>query len=456
MEPSWVPDAVFYALNPDRFKRVIPHAADYDEAALEPWDASPEHKAFKGGTLYGVLHELDYLRELGVNALYLTPIFTSPTHHRYKTIDYFNVDPLLGGNVAFEMLLTEAHRRGIRIVLDGVFNHVGIGFPRFQDALEYGKRSPWRSWFYTQDWPEYKCWNGNRSMPVLNHHNPFVVEYILNVAEHWVRKGIDGWRFDAPQHIDAPGFWQSMRSRLCAINPDVYLFGEIWTHAERWLDGTQWHGATNYPLMGAIHRFVGGQLLRAEYLLPGTPPQLPLEAAGFARELEDLNNRYAPGIVLRQFNFLGTHDTARCRSLFGEDEDRIEMATALLMTLPGVPCIYYGDEVGMSGGPPPASRGGFPPEERRNQRCYKYHRELISLRKHHPALRNETLKIVYAQHGCLALERSDQNQTLLAVFNTDDFEARINVKQAVSKLYGRGDYAGSQLIIPPRSVSFWM
>ena len=320
--PAWVHDAVFYAVNPDRFARdpgTPPHP--WDDGAFEAWEAPPTHRAYKGGTLRGLAARLDDLRALGVNALYLTPVWASTTHHRYKPIDPYRVEPLLGGDAAFDGLLAAAHGRGMRLVLDGVFNHVGLGFPPFLDVLEYGERSPWRRWFRIEGWPlapfdgarpaNYACWNGNRTMPELAHDHPPVREHVLSVVEHWLRRGIDGWRFDAPGAVGDAEFWRELRRRARAIRPDAYLVGEIWTDASAWLDGTQWDGQTNYPLLGAIHRFAAGARIRPEHLVPGTPPQAPLDAAGFAREVEGLVARHPWPIPLGQLNFVSTHDTSR-------------------------------------------------------------------------------------------------------------------------------------------------
>lgn len=457
MAAEWVPGAIFYALNPDRFARgTFPTGTSFDETSFESWDAPPKHKAYKGGNLYGLVDRLDYLQDLGINALYLTPIFTSPAHHRYKTIDYYQVDPLLGGNQAFDVLRKETWRRGMRLVLDGVFNHVGAGFARFQDVLEYGGASPWRNWFHVENWPEYKCWNNNKTMPVLNHSNSHVREYILDVAEYWAKQGIDGWRMDAPQDIRFSGFWQEMRKRLTAINPQIYIVGEIWTSAVPWLDGTQWHGVTNYPLMSAIHRFVAGDRVRKEHLLPGSPAPVTLDASGFRVECEGLLLQYSWEIQLCQLNFLGTHDTARFRSLCGEDEQTVELATAVLMAMPGAPCIYYGDEIGMSGGVPPGSRGGFPDKGSWNQHSLAYHRDLISLRRSFRALQTGRISFVISTGLVLVFDRTDNQNQIRIIINAGSAPANVHINSPLRCLYG---YSAVQkdgsLRIPARTAAYW-
>src|SRR5919112_5575479 len=214
--PHWVKRAVFYQIFPDRFAKS--DSVEKPHNNLETWDSDPTPFGYKGGDLAGVRERLDYLQDLGVTALYFNPIFQSASNHRYHTHDYYKIDPLLGGEDAFDALLAECQRRGVRIVLDGVFNHASRGFFPFNDVLENGAASPWLDWFCFTD-PEahaydrskaagYKAWAGLRALPKLNTDNPQVREYLMRVAEHWLHKGIDGWRLDGPTEIETPGFWQ--------------------------------------------------------------------------------------------------------------------------------------------------------------------------------------------------------------------------------------------------------
>jgi cyclomaltodextrinase / maltogenic alpha-amylase / neopullulanase len=473
--PTWVWDAVFYAVNPDRFARdPAPCPRPWDVGAFEPWDATPEHRAYKGGDLRGLAARLEDLRALGVDALYLTPIFASTAHHRYKPVDHFRVEPLLGGDAAFEALLAAAHERGMRVILDGVFNHVGLGFPPFQDVLEYGERSPWRRWFRIEGWPlaphdpsrpaNYACWNGNRTMPELAHDHPPVREHVLRVVEHWLRRGADGWRFDAPQALGDAEFWRELRTRARAVRPDAYLVGECWTDASAWLDGTQWDGATGYPLMGAIHRFVAGERIRPEHLVVGTPQQIPLDAAGFARELAGLLARHRWPAALAQLNFVATHDTARFLTVAGGDRASAELGALLVFTLPGVPCIYSGDEVGMEGGLPPGSRGGYPPKERWDLELLDLHRRLAALRHTEPALRRGTLRVLHATGHVLAFAREHDGRAVAVAINAGERAvlARIEatapvgppvlaVGSGISPSVGPAD-ATRDLLLSPRSA----
>ncbi|HEX7586884.1 MAG TPA: glycoside hydrolase family 13 protein, partial [Anaerolineae bacterium] len=242
--PEWVKDAVFYQIFPDRFASSAQVEKPHN---LEAWDSPPTTFGFKGGDLLGVVEHLDYLQDLGVNAIYFTPVFQSTANHRYHTHDYFQIDPILGGNAAFKTLLDAAHARGMRVVIDGVFNHASRGLYQFNHALENGKASPYLDWFTFRGFPvraydepiNYEAWWGLPALPKFNTTNPQVREFIFRVAEHWVQQGIDGWRLDVPGEIDDDEFWREFRRRVKAANPDAYIVGEIWHKADRWLAGDQ-------------------------------------------------------------------------------------------------------------------------------------------------------------------------------------------------------------------------
>jgi len=224
--PAWVQDAIFYEIFPDRFAI----SAQVEKPNhLESWDAPPTIFGFKGGDLLGVVERLDYLSDLGVTAIYFTPVFQSTANHRYHTFDYFHIDPILGGDAAFKTLLDAAHARGIRVILDGVFNHASRGFYQFNHTLENGAASPYRDWFNFHNYPvrayeqhnNYDSWWGLAALPKFNTRNPAVREFLWRVAEHWIRFGIDGWRLDVPAEIDDDDFWREFRRRVKAINPDA-------------------------------------------------------------------------------------------------------------------------------------------------------------------------------------------------------------------------------------------
>ncbi|MBW4550523.1 MAG: glycoside hydrolase family 13 protein [Aphanocapsa sp. GSE-SYN-MK-11-07L] len=440
--PEWVKHAVFYQIFPDRF--VIsqqPRQRLLKNSTWEDWSAPPTLQGYKGGDLWGVIEKLDYLRNLGINAIYFTPIFQSTSNHRYHTHDYYQIDPLLGGNKAFQELLDAAHQHEIKVVLDGVFNHASRGFFFFSDILENGPHSPWVDWFKIQGWPlsayngefpaNYEGWDGNRALPVFNHENPDVREYIMEVAEHWVKVGIDGWRLDVPFEITAAGFWQEFRDRVKAVNPEAYIVGEVWADSRQWLDGTQFDGVMNYLFAGPTIAFTAGDRVVLDYVrTPSYEPYPPLFAPDYAAKIQALLDLYPWEIQLTQLNLLASHDTARLISIANGDRTSVELATLLLLTFPGAASIYYGDEVGLPGANDPDSRRGFPPEANWDQELLNYHRQLIGLRHTYPALRIGTYRILHAQGTIYVFARTLGEEELLIAVNIGTEPEQVNLKIA--------------------------
>jgi cyclomaltodextrinase / maltogenic alpha-amylase / neopullulanase len=449
--PAWVRDAVFYQIFPDRFARSARLAP---AGPFEPWDAQPTPHGFKGGDLFGIAERLDELVDLGVTALYLTPIFTSASNHRYHTDDYLAVDPLLGGDAALRALVDALHARGMRLVLDGVFNHTGRGFWPFHHIVENGLQSPYLDWFHVdrrrlaaghglQPYPGrggakgesrgYRAWANLPALPKLDTGHPPVREYLWGVAEHWLRFGIDGWRLDVPAEIADPAFWREFRRRCRAVNPECYLVGEIWHVAPEWLAGDRFDALMNYPLLEAILAFVASPMASGtvplRMLEPGSPEleedgpvalvsrlrrqQAELErrprrdsAETFAARLRKLLGAYAPANVAAQLNLLSSHDIPRFRTLAGGDAGALLLGTLLQMSLPGAPCIYYGDEIGMEGGPDPDCRRTFPVGPAgRDEALRASVRALVAARAASPALRSDRVEVVAAEGEVLALLR---------------------------------------------------
>ena len=426
--PDWVKHAVFYQIFPDRFARSKqPHKGLLHNPRWEDWEAIPTLQGYKGGDLWGIIEQLDYIQDLGINAIYFTPIFQSASNHRYHTHDYYQVDPLLGGNQAFKELLEAAHQRNIKVVLDGVFNHASRGFFFFHDILENGPHSPWVDWFKITDWPlaayagdlpaNYESWAGNRALPQFNHDNPEVREYIMEIGEYWLRFGIDGWRLDVPFEIKTPGFWQEFRHRIKAINPQAYIVGEVWGDSRQWLDGTQFDGVMNYLFAAPTIAFTAGDRVVLEQVQSRDyQPYPPLFAAEYGSKIQELLQLYPWEIQLTQLNLLGSHDTARLITIAGGDQATLELATLLLLTFPGAPSIYYGDEVGLPGGIDPDSRRGFPLEADWNQEILNIHRQLIALRHKHPALRTGDYQVIFARGELYIFARTlDTDKLIIAV-----------------------------------------
>ncbi len=344
--PAWVKDAVFYQIFPDRF---APSGRVLKPANLLPWHAPPSPQGYHGGDLLGIVEHLDYLADLGVNALYLTPIFQSACNHRYHTHDYEKVDPLLGGNSALRELVDKAHARSIRIVLDGVFNHASRGFFQFNDILENGPHSPWLDWFHVEKWPlapydgsrpaNYTGWADNRSLPKFNTGNPQVTDFLFGIAEFWIREyDIDGWRLDVPAEITTPGFWEEFRRRVKAVKPDAYLVGEIWRKAPDWLRGDRFDATMNYVFAAAAIAFSAGERVGRRLVEDRSYDAYPgIDAVQFGRRIQKLLAGYDWETTQVQLNLLDSHDAPRVLSIARGDKATLRLATLLQMTYPGAP-----------------------------------------------------------------------------------------------------------------------
>lgn len=425
--PDWVKNAVFYQIFPDRFARSGQVDA-HDTVTLKPWGHPPEAQGFQGGDLYGIVQHLDYLQELGVTALYLNPIFASAANHRYHTYDYYTVDPLLGGNEALHTLLDAAHQRDIRVVLDGVFNHASRGFWPFHHVLENGADSPYTDWFHLHDTPlrpyndsapaNYDAWAGLRALPKLNTDHPPVRAFILDVATHWIEQGVDGWRLDVPNEIDDDDFWRTFRDRVKSTDPDAYICGEIWTPADRWLQGDQFDGVMNYPLTDSLFGFVAPNTLRGfdhEHF-----DFAPRTGTEFTREVMSVFTRYPESIQQAQLNVLDSHDTPRILHTLGNNVAAMKLAVLFQMTMPGAPCIYYGDEIGMSSAGDPYCREAFPwsDEARWNDSLLSFYQQATALRNNHPVLRTGSVSAIQAtDRQAVFRRRTDSNEAIIA-FNT--------------------------------------
>jgi len=432
--PEWVQDAIFYQIFPDRFafsRQFGQNGWPAKPDNLQEWGAPPTVRGFQGGDLLGAAEKLDYLVDLGINAIYLNPIFQSASNHRYHTHDYFAVDPILGGNRAFDVFLQAAHKRNIRVILDGVFNHAGRGFFQFNHLLECGEESPYRNWFHAHSWPlnaydtqrppNYDAWWGIHSLPKFNTNTTAVREFLWSVGVYWLEKGIDGWRLDVPNEIDDDAFWREFRRRCRAVNPAAYLVGELWGEAQRWLQGDQFDGQMNYLFARAALGFCAGRNLdQSDSAHTGLGYIQPLDGRQFAAELDRIfNQMYAPEIVLAQMNMLGSHDTPRIMTLAGGDETAVSLMFLCQMSVPGAPNIYYGDEIGLPGRRDPDCRRAFPwhDETSWNRRLLAKVQALTRLRRELPALRRGDFTVLYAGQKIIVYQRRYGEQTAVIALN---------------------------------------
>ncbi|MBI5301309.1 MAG: glycoside hydrolase family 13 protein [Chloroflexi bacterium] len=436
--PDWVHDAIIYEIFPDRFAS---NSQVEKPDNLEPWDTPPTAFGFKGGDLLGVVERLDYLQHLGVNTLYFTPVFQSTANHRYHTHDYFQIDPILGGNAAFQTLLDAAHARGLRVILDGVFNHASRGFYQFNHALENGARSPYREWFNFHGFPvkayegasNYDAWWGIPALPKFNHRNTQVREFIFRVAEHWTRAGIDGWRLDVPSEIDDDEFWREFRRRVKAINSQAYIVGEIWQRADRWLQGDQFDAVMNYQFTRAAIGFFADLDHTTRGLIYGhTYGDVPaMDADAFARALADQLTWYPEDITFAQMNLLNSHDTARFATLLRGDLGLFKLALLTLFAFVGAPMLYYGDEIALEGGKDPDNRRGMIWDPARvNRELIEWTRRLALARTNHPALRRGSFHVLYAEGKVIVFARHREGDCALIAINASREPVTLDVRVA--------------------------
>lgn len=413
--PEWVKHAVFYQIFPERFANGEPAT---DPENVQPWGTAPTNSNFMGGDLRGIIERLDYLAALGVNALYLNPIFQSTSNHKYNTTDYLRIDPHFGTLASFQELIASAHQRGIRVILDGVFNHCGRGFFAFNDILENESASPYLNWFRVSALPlhaydmsrpaNYLSWWDYRSLPKFNTDHLPVRRFLLRVAQYWIEQGADGWRLDVPNEIADHEFWREFRRVVKGANPDAYIVGEIWQDATPWLDGTQFDAVMNYLFRDLCRDFFAHAALTVDK---------------FAAAIDDLLKRYPLEATLVQLNLFGSHDTARFLTEAGGDVRRLFPAVLFQMTFPGAPCIYYGDEVGMSGAGDPHCRGCFPWDSTTwNHKLYDWFKRCIAIRHAHPALRTGQFRTLFARADLpiYAFARWDEQECLIVALNLRD------------------------------------
>ncbi len=412
--PDWVHNAIFYQIFPDRFANGNP---ENDPPNVVKWNAHPTIFNFYGGDLQGVIQKIDYLQDLGVNTLYSTPIFQSPSNHRYNTTDYYKIDHKLGSMEDFRRLLDTVHRHDMRLILDGVFNHCSRGFFAFNDVLENGEQSPYRDWFHILHYPvdayspgdakDYIAWWRFKSLPKFNTDNPQVRKYLLDVARYWIEQGIDGWRLDVPNEIDDDVFWQEFRHVVKTANPEAYLVGEIWEIVPRWVQ--HFDGLMNYPL----------RTLTLEFL------QNKINALQFGNHIGELLQAYPKENIFAMYNSLGSHDTERIFSLMGQNVQKVKLAFLFLFGYPGAPAVYYGDEVGVEGLKDPGCRRTFPWDQAQwKDELRPFIQKLIDLRKQIPALREGELRTIFASESqnAYACVRSLGDQNVIVAMNPNKAE----------------------------------
>ena len=466
--PGWFGEGITYNIFPDRFCRdrlpVQPEGEGIAPRVLhENWDDIPAYRPdengeilnndFFGGTLRGVMQKLDYLESLRVTTIYFNPIFQAYSNHRYDTGDYKRIDPLFGCEEDFRELCREAAARGLRVVLDGVFNHTGFDSRYFNGRGRYNsvgahqsQESPYYRWFDFQQWPDqYGSWWGIYTLPQVREMDETYQDYIFenedSVVRRWLRLGASGWRLDVADELPDE-FIRRLNAAAKREKPDALIIGEVWEDASnkisyserrKYFQGGELDSVMNYPLRDAILAFLNG----------GT-------AEHFAETMECIRENYPRAVFYNLMNIIGTHDTARALTLLGVSEeewhmdrdsrahytlpmDRLEtakrklkLAAVIQFTMPGSPTIYYGDEAGRQGFEDPFNRRTYP-WGNEDVELIEFHKQLTAMRRRVHCIRMGSLKKLDAGHGYIAYARFDSEDCAVVLVNVRDEEIRLSV-----------------------------
>ncbi|WP_413485862.1 glycoside hydrolase family 13 protein [Brochothrix thermosphacta] len=448
--PEWASDTRWYQIFPERFANGQP---ELSPANVKEWSQeSPTTSAFYGGDLQGIINHLDYLEELGINGLYFTPIFKAPTNHKYDTEDYFTIDSHFGNDETFQLLVDEAHRRGMRIMLDAVFNHIGDLSPQWQDVVKNEEKSKYKDWFHVHSFPVREGENGNIEnettlsfdtfsftihMPKLNTANPEVQDYLISIATYWVEKfGIDAWRLDVANEVDHQ-FWKKLNAALTAVRPDIYILGEIWHSAQRWLEGDEFHTTMNYPYIETINDYFIDRSINEETLISGLNTQLMM---------------YRKATTSVMFNMLDSHDTARVLSRMDNDTQRLKQLLAFVFTQKGTPCIYYGTEVGLDGfNDPDCRKCMIWDETKQDQDLLTFTKSLMAFRKeYNHTIQEGELQWLPSTSESITFSLRENETTLYCIFNRATMEQDIAVPtlpKSAQPIFGSGERHGQKIRI---------
>jgi len=448
--PSWAKEAIYYQIFPERFAN---GDSSNDPPNVEKWGGTPKGNNYFGGDLKGIIDHLDYLQSLGINAIYLTPIFESNTNHKYHTIDYFKVDPHFGDEKTFKFLIDECHKRKMHIIIDAVFNHTGTDFFAFKDIVKNEKNSKYLKWYNVHSFPvalppakpNYEAWWGMGELPKLKADNSEVRKYLFDATRYWMKMGLDGWRLDVPNEM-SHDFWIQWRKLVKEENPDAVIIGEIWDDASLWLKGDQFDAVMNYRFRGACVGFIALE---------------NRDAFQFDSILTTTRNDYPEEVNYALQNLIGSHDTERFLTLCEDDISKVKLAILMQMTYPGAPMIYYGDEVGMTGGKDPDCRKTMIWDSTKwNSDLRNWCKNIIQIRKENPIFSHGKIKSIVADKlkKLFGFEREYENSKAIVILNmsevvqkyfaqtsTDWFELlnKSTIKKEIFEKDG--------IIIPPRS-----
>lgn len=417
--PEWSKGQVYYQIFPERFRNGDPTNDPKDCVA---WGEKPTRENYMGGDLKGILQKLDYIKSLGADCIYLNPIFQGDFNHKYATTDYYQVDESFGTKEDLKELVRECHARGMKIILDGVFNHCGTSFEPFRDVIKQQESSEYKDWFHITRFPaeithrDYECVGAYKWMPKLCTSNQKVCRFILEVMEYWIDyAGIDGWRLDVADEVD-PYVWRTARVSLKEKHPDVLLLGETWGFGRKMLSGDQMDSVMNYILRDAMLDFIANR---------------KINAVQFDERLQHMLAGYYEGYNHTMYNLLDSHDTPRFLHSCGEDKNKLKLAVALQFLLPGAPAIYYGDEVGLTGDNDPDCRRAMPwEEEKQDQDLLEWYRQLSEIRHREPAICQGSFKMIAAdaEYNIYGFERSYEQVHMKVFANNSEETVEISLR----------------------------
>ena len=438
--PTWVEDTIFYQIFPDRFAN---GSKSNDPTDLLPWNGNSSGRS-AGGDAAGIMQKLGYLKDLGVNGIYLNPVMQGVDSHRYDPCDFYNVDMRFGTNEEFIQLVDKFHTNGIRVVLDQIFDHVGIKFKPFEDLLANQQESRYKEWFNVRKWPvkfednpNYEGWFGYKWMPKLKMTNPEVQKHLLDSVTHWMKRSkLSGWRMDVANEVPHD-FWRLFRTHLKKIDPNAWSVGEVWTDARAWLGGDQWDASMNYPFRDVALRYIAEGTINGQQALNG---------------LNNVYRLYPPQVSRNQLNLLDSHDTERFFTTCKGDSKLAELGAVLLFTFPGAPSIYYGSEIGMAGGPDPDNRHGMEWERVPGNPMLATHKKLIRLRLDTPALRRGTFEPVSAGGQGLVFRRTYQGKSVFVLVNRGDQAMQLVAPRDRTVLFGTATRTEKGWNVGPKSA----
>jgi len=405
--PEWAKEQIYYQIFPERFCN---GDRSIDPPGSVSWGSAPDRESFMGGDLRGIIQRLDYISSLGVSCLYLTPVFKAPSNHKYDTVDYFEIDPAFGTKEDLKELVKAVHSRGMRILLDGVFNHCGYYWPVFQDVVKNGEQSRYCSWFYPHSFPvsaereNYDCVGHYKWMPKINLANAEAREYFISVGKYWIEHfDIDGWRLDVADEMPTQ-FLTYFADAMRSIRPDVLLLGETWADAGRLLSSDRLDTAMNYIFRDAAVDWLAKRSISTSQL---------------DFRINRMLSLYPYETALRMYNLLDRHDTERFRWLCG-GKRRHELAVVLQMTVPGCPAVFYGDELGLEGANDPGCRIAMEwDEKKQNRELFSLYKRLICVRKASPSLTKGDYQTLICDDAAdvYVFSRTWENETSIVILN---------------------------------------